>query len=254
MPIHDWTRVGDGIFHAFHNAWIAEIQKTLNNGLLPPEMYALGEQVTTGGNPDVIALEEPINLNGDGSLEQGSLVDAEGGIALLTEPPKVLLTARAEQETYTARQREIVIHHRSDHRILALIEIVSAGNKASDYALQSLVDKSLAALRQGIHLLILDLHPPGPRDPRGIHGAIWEPFTGQTYDPPAGLPLTLVAYSAGRATKNAFIQPVAVGQSLPEMPLYLTPDGYINVPLEATYQGAYEGVPRFYRKVLEAKA
>lgn len=251
MPIHDWTRVDAGIFHDFHLAWIAELRRVLNAGLLPTDVYALAEQVTSGGNPDVIALEEPITLNGDGSLEKGSLEEAEGGIALLTEPPKVLLTAQAVQEKYTARQRVIVIHHRSDHRILALIEIVSAGNKASDFAIQSFIDKSLAALRQGVHLLILDLHPPGPRDP---HGAIWEPSTGQTYTPPEGLPLTLVAYSAGWATKNAFIQPVAVGQSLPEMPLYLTPDGYINVPLEATYQGAYEGVPRFYRKVLEAKS
>jgi hypothetical protein len=26
MPVHDWTRVEAGIFHAFHVAWIPEIQ------------------------------------------------------------------------------------------------------------------------------------------------------------------------------------------------------------------------------------
>jgi len=35
------------------------------------------------------------------------------------------------------------------------------------------------------------------------------------------------------------------------MPLYLTSEGYIEVPLEATYQEAYEGVPRFYRDILQ---
>ena len=25
MPIHDWTRVDAGIFHAFHHGWIEEI-------------------------------------------------------------------------------------------------------------------------------------------------------------------------------------------------------------------------------------
>ena len=30
MPIHDWTRVDAGIFHAFHHDWITEIARALN--------------------------------------------------------------------------------------------------------------------------------------------------------------------------------------------------------------------------------
>ena len=47
---------------------------------------------------------------------------------------------------------------------------------------------------------------------------------------------------------------VAVGQVLRDMPLFLSRDGigYIEVPLEQTYQAAYAGVPRRYRTVLEA--
>ena len=48
------------------------------------------------------------------------------------------------------------------------------------------------------------------------------------------------------------IPPTAVGRPLIEMPLFLTPDEYVNVPLEATYQGAYRGVPRRWRDVLDA--
>ena len=44
MPIHDWTRVEDGIFHAFHHDWITELARTLNRGLLPDDYYALPEQ------------------------------------------------------------------------------------------------------------------------------------------------------------------------------------------------------------------
>lgn len=43
MAIHDWTRVEDGVFHSFHNAWVAELVRVLNAGLLPPECYALGD-------------------------------------------------------------------------------------------------------------------------------------------------------------------------------------------------------------------
>ena len=35
MPIHDWTRVSDGTFHAFHVSWVSELQESLNSGLLP---------------------------------------------------------------------------------------------------------------------------------------------------------------------------------------------------------------------------
>jgi hypothetical protein len=36
------------------------------------------------------------------------------------------------------------------------------------------------------------------------------------------------------------------------MPLFLTEELYVNVPLEATYQAAYRGVPKRWRDVLEA--
>jgi hypothetical protein len=32
MPVHDWSRVGPGIFHDFHCAWIVEIRNVLNEG------------------------------------------------------------------------------------------------------------------------------------------------------------------------------------------------------------------------------
>lgn len=247
MPVHDWTRVSDGVFHDFHLAWIAEIRRVLNAGLLPSSYYALAEQVAGAGNPDVLTLSHP-TPTGNGSASGGSF--APGSVALLTAPPRVRLVAHADQESYTARQRTLVIRHSSDHRIVALLEIVSAGNKASDYALQTFLDKALGALRRGIHLLLLDLHPPGVRDPQGIHGALWGRLTGESYDQPADAPLTLAAYSAG-TLKTAYVEPVGVGQALPPMPLFLTAEGYIEVPLEATYQGAYAGVPRFYRDVLE---
>ena len=48
MPIHDWTRVRDGIFHDFHHAWIEELARALNRGVLPPDFYALREQFAAG--------------------------------------------------------------------------------------------------------------------------------------------------------------------------------------------------------------
>ena len=50
---------------------------------------------------------------------------------------------------------------------------------------------------------------------------------------------------------RAFIEPVAVLDTLIDMPLYLDPGRYVPVPLEETYQVAYSAVPRRWRTVLE---
>ena len=55
MPMHDWTRVSDGTYHAFHLAWIGAIQACLNGGGLPPGYDALAEQIAGPLGPDVLA-------------------------------------------------------------------------------------------------------------------------------------------------------------------------------------------------------
>src|SRR5262249_30031668 len=107
------------------------------------------------------------------------------------------------------------------------------------------------ALYRGYHLLLLDLHPPGRRDSQGIHGALWTEICDDSYRAPLDKPLTLAAYSAD-LIKTAYVEPVAVGDTLPDMPLFLDPESYIPVPLEATYQAAWRGVPQRWRRVLEA--
>ncbi len=50
---------------------------------------------------------------------------------------------------------------------------------------------------------------------------------------PGDKSLTLAAYEAGHRVR-AFVEPVAVGDVLIDMPLYLYPGQYVAVPLEAT--------------------
>jgi hypothetical protein len=154
---------------------------------------------------------------------------------------------------YVLKRRTIVIRHTSGDRIVALLEIVSPGNKSARHALRSFVEKAVEALYRDYHLLIIDLFPPGPRDPQGIHGAIWSEFSDALFEQPPDEPLTLAAYSAGQK-KRAYVETTAVGRELIEMPLFLEPEIYVNVPLEATYQAAFCGVPRRWRVVLEGPA
>ncbi|HUY32276.1 MAG TPA: DUF4058 family protein [Pirellulales bacterium] len=246
MPIHDWTRVDAGIFHDFHLEWISTIKRALNQGLLPPEYYALAEQVAGGLHPDVLSLERSPEAGGDGP---SSVSSPSGAIALAAAPPRVRFTATSESEAYTRKRRRIAIRHASGDHVVAIVEIVSPGNKGSRHTLRSFVEKSIELLDAGIHLLVLDLFPPGPRDPQGIHGAIWSEMIDGHFSLPPEKPLTLVSYSAG-SSKRAFIEPTSVGDELPRMPLFLEPEFYVDVPLDASYQSAFDAVPRRWRDEL----
>lgn len=245
MPMHDWTRVPAGTYHDFYCSWLTELKNHLNRGLLPSDHYAQVEQVAEGMIADILTLRSS-------DPEDEPAVAGEGALAVALAPPRVRFTDSLEVDLYAARARQIAIRHSSDDRIVALIELLSPGNKSSDFAFRSFVSKALEALRRGCHLLLIDPFPPGPRDPRGIHGAIWEELGG-AYNPPPDKPLTLVAYDAG-LLKTAYVEPIAVGDRLSEMPLLLTSQRYVPVPLEESYTTTFTGVPRRWQRVLASAA
>jgi hypothetical protein len=145
--------------------------------------------------------------------------------------------------------RAVAIHHTSDHRLVAVVEVVSPGDKKTRRSLGAFVGKAVELLRAGIHLLILDLFPPGPNDGEDIHGALWTELTNNKLILVPGKPLSGVSYVGGQALEG-FFQHLALGAALPEMPLFLARDAYVPVALEATYQSAWEDVPAFWRHVL----
>lgn len=249
MPVHDWTRVGAGIFHAFHHGWIEELARALNRGMLPSDYYALPEQFAAGFGPDVLTLQGGGDADG-ASDEQRYDGPSKGETTLLLAPPKLQPTAETDMEFYRRKQKAVVVRHAGGDRVVAMIEIVSPGNKAARNPLRAFVQKAAELLENGIHLLILDLHPPGKRDPDGIHGEIWQEIAGQEYTMPPERPLTLAAYETANALR-AYVVHFTVGDVLSDMPLFLEPQRAVPVPLETTYNAAFAEVPRRWRQVLE---
>jgi len=243
MPVHDWTRVDAGIFHDFHLSWVVHLSEAANQAFLPEGYYAMIEQ--RAAPPDLRAADEP-NVK---ELTPGPA----GPFSVAEAPPQVAVTMGADDNRhYALRRRTLTIRHRSGDEIVALVEIASPANKDRASAVRDFVEKAAASLGQGYHLLVVDLFPPGPHEPRGLHGAIWDWIgAGQPYEVPDGKPLALAAYVAD-VLPSAFVEPIAVGTALPDMPLFLDPEWYVNVPLEETYATAYRGVPRRWREVVEA--
>jgi Protein of unknown function (DUF4058) len=244
MPIHDWTRVDAGIFHAFHHSWIEEIARALNRGILPGDYYALAEQVSGKYGPDVLTLEGP--RGGDAPPANGSI--SNGGVLTL---PKIKPVAESNLEFYRKKQKAIAVRHVSDDGLVAMVEIVSRGNKAGRKAFRAFIDKAAALLDEGIHLLIIDVQARTKRDPESIHAVIWEELSGEEdYAAPKDKPFTLASYESAGVVR-AYVVHAGLGEALADMPLFLEPQETVTVPLEATYNAAFAEMPRRWRNVLE---
>ncbi len=241
MPFQNWSLVPSGLFHDFHQSWSIRIKDALNSGRLPPGLAALVEQRSGPREADVLAIE---------GLSKRSWPDSEsvGGLATLARPvtrPVTSIVQRSSREIDSARANRIVVKHHLG-RIIAVIEIMSPGNKDSRAALRDFVEKTIDFVRAGIHVLVVDLFPPSPRDPGGIHQAIWEEMTGEDFTFPAGKDRTLVSYDAGDE-RTAYVEPIGLGDVLPDMPLFLSEALHVMVPLESSYQATWEASPEMMR-------
>lgn len=242
MPIHDWARVYAGLFHDFHQTWTIYIKNALNAGLLPKGLQALVEQRTGPKETDVLAV--------DLFPESRRFREADGGL-LTMESPHAKFVQKSSKEIYADLANRIVVKQNLG-RTVAVIEIVSPGNKSSKRAFKEFVDKSVAYISSGIHLLVVDLFPPTKRDPFGIHRAIWDEFEDEDvqFDFPPDKDRTLASYDAGRE-KAAYVEPIAVGDVLPDAALFLMEGRHIKVPLEATYQTTWSVLPRDLQVIVE---
>jgi len=241
MAVHNWVRVDANVFHHFHQRWTIAICDTLNAGLLPPGYSALVEQHAGGLVPDVLALERRSR-------------PAEPAVGVLTATPPKTSLVRQAKTVLAARGNRIVIRHRLGE-VVCVLEIVSPGNKSGRAALRAFVEKTIGFLRNGIHLLLIDLLPPTTRDPQGIYKAIWDEIEEEPFELPPDKRLTLAAYVAGDlltgSETTAYVELIGVGDTLPDMPAYLNRSGYVPVPLEATYQAAWATCPADLRELVE---
>jgi hypothetical protein len=242
MPMQDWTRVKAGTYHNFHYRWVAAIMDRLNAGLLPPGYFAMAEQIIGKPETDVVTLQTaaPPKPPADG-----------GAVAVAAGRPKTrfVLPIARDSERYARKANRIAIHHELGE-VVAVIEIVSPGNKDRKHSLQTFVDKAIDLIEQQVNLLLIDPFPPGVHDPQGIHSAISAEFTDEPFQLPPDKPLTLVAYQV-EPVQTAYVEPIAVGDRLPDMPLFLCGEQYVVVPLEETYQTTWNVLPAELRNLLQ---
>ena len=246
MPMHDWTRVDPNDYHTFHLFWITHLSEALNRNRLPKGYYAMADHTTPPIIPDVVTLS---TQNAPEPREEKG-----GGVAVAAPPQTTIAVTEPGRKRKLAGRRRVAIKHVRDRQIVAVIEIVSPSNKAKKEEFNDLVGKSVQLLRQGVHVLLIDPFPPTRRDPNGIHAAVGKELTGKKVSHDESKPLTLASYAArGEDTYSAFVEPLAVGERLKDMPLFLTSALHVPAPLEETYQMAWNGYPEPIRRLVDKR-
>lgn len=239
MPMHDWTRVGAWLYHDFHTLWIGTIRRFMNDGRMPPGYYALAEQTTRTMGPDVIALERREPGTPPRSPQESGTATA------------VAVRASAKPQSPAFRPKRVAIRHITGDRVVAIIELVSPGNKDGRHPVRQFARKVVRAVQAGVHVLFVDPFPPRAADPNGLHNVVWPTLNGDPHHFPADTPLIAASYEAVDPP-NCYVTPFAVGHPLPDMPVFLEPDLSVTLPLEATYTAAFADVLPMHRELLGA--
>ncbi len=79
---------------------------------------------------------------------------------------------------------------------------------------------------------------------------IWDEIVEEDFTFPDGKNRILASYETG-ANGAAYVEPVAVGDAMPDMPLFLTNRLHILVPLEPTYRATWDASPEEMRVAVE---
>jgi hypothetical protein len=205
-------------WHAFHNAWATYLAADLNQRL--PEGYFAEANVQFGIEIDVAAFEEP----GPGPAPVATDWTAPAPtqtvpISVITDVVEVLVFGREAGPT-----------------LAAAIEFVSPANKDRPGHREAFVSKCAAYLQQGIGLVVVDI----VTDRRAnLHDELLARLRAPE-EPSVTAELYCAAYRPverdGQPKLDIWRELLAVGQTLPKMPLWLRGGVCIPVNLEATYQ------------------
>lgn len=117
--------------------------------------------------------------------------------------------------------------------------------------------RTVDAIENGINVLVVDLFQPSRFDPLGMHHALRIRLSLRSDHPEQAFSprSTFASYCLSLPRHiDMFVEYLEADMQLPEMPIFLDGKHYVNVPLEATYQRAWEGTPAFWREVVLRKS
>jgi hypothetical protein len=228
-PLHGPRR-----WEGFDHAWATVIAQQLNRGILPPDYFAEPE-ICVGPELeiDVATLEVP-------NLGQGK----GGSATAVWSPPRPEIDVKvdfARLDSYEVR----VYQDLGGAELRAAIEVIGPANKDRAGSRRTFAAKCAGYLKHGISVVIVDIVTVRKAN---LHEELFKTLEVKTrragWQSPTGL--YAVAYRAITARKSPRVQawpePLALGESLPHMPLWLSLDLCVPVQLEESYLATCESL------------
>jgi hypothetical protein len=222
MPLHDWR--DDRGWNSLQLVWQAQLLEWIQ-----PRLPA-GYRAYLGSVP-ALTIDAPNGRPGVG-LRRWERESAEGASGTGSPPlpePDTEAVAVFELDPQTAVQ--IDLHG----QLIAAIEIVSPRNKDRPDARQRYLGRYLGYIRQGVHLMLIDVLPR----PADFSFADVLAANLRLEQPPCPVPFA-VSYRVGEPVPEGTVmgvwrRPLEVGGPLPTIPLALTTAQAIPIDLEYTY-------------------
>jgi Protein of unknown function (DUF4058) len=219
-------------WESFHSRWIAAIADELNRTL--PPRYSAEIQIRLGRNveADVAEVELGFTESGPGGTADGSVAVA----AATWAPPAVTATMPAVfPDSLVVEVRDTA----DSYRVVAVVELVSPGNKHRPENRRAFSAKSASYLQAGIGLVVVDI----VSDARfNLHDEFMETLGQESARMATGNALYVAAYRPTRRDESNWIDvwafPLGVGQPLPTVPLALRATATVPLDLEVTYSDA----------------
>jgi hypothetical protein len=213
-------------WRSFHGAWAAAMARLLNQDVLPPGYYAV----------PLVDRDGPVEIDVATLREHDAPIPAGGAAAPQTwAPPAPGLTVAVELPAADAVEVQVFADD-GDPRLAAAIELLSPRNKDRPRSRQAFAVKCVGYLQQGSSVVVVDTVTTRRAD---LNAAILSLLGVQIAAAPANL--SAVSYRAvGREEESQQLQlwpaPLALGQPLPTLPLWIASDLSVPLDLEASYR------------------
>jgi hypothetical protein len=198
----------------FHGAWAAAMARLFNQGILLSGYYAV----------PLVDRDGPIGIN---VAAPQTWTPPAPGLAVAVELPAV---DGVEVQVFADD---------GDQWLAAAVELLGPRNKDRPQAWQAFAVKCVGYLQQGSSVVVVDTVTTRRADPNAAILSLLRVSAGAT-TPPG---LSAVSYRAvGREEKTQELQlwpaPLALGQPLPTLPLWIASDYSVPLDLDASYQAA----------------
>jgi hypothetical protein len=234
MPLRDHFRSPLDDLHSWdglHGMWPAMIVRQLIEVLPEPYFAVPGVHLGTLYEIEVGTFHDPLP-------ESKGMEDGENGVAVATyAPPKPTLTLEPRlpnQDVYDVR----IYDNRRNRRLVAAIEIVSPSNKDRPENRSTFVAKVAALLKNNVSVSIVDVVSTSNFNLYAELMAFLQsvdPALGD--EPPPMYAATLrLRNEDGRRMMDNWYHPLAIGQPLPTLPIWLKETWAIALDLESSYE------------------